>query len=236
LIDVFLVFDSQRDREEGFFGLGKVGAASADDLVGEDSAKHILDKGRLIGCSHLILNPIEEHIGKLINIHLFCYIGRVAFVVFEGITEIFRIVEFIIAVPKMKEHLLYLIEQIFFLDFWGKRVFLAVGEGVSEARDHKELLHERVHVADAAEILDADVAGCGFHLVEEGDGPVVEPTGAPLSLPVQLSHIDAHFFQGLLVAAHQDPQKAEALVSALVGLAQTLGIREQAVRNDKGSH
>lgn len=44
---------------------------------------------------------------------------------------------------------------------------------MSEARDHEQLLHEGVYVADATQVFDAHKASRRLHLVEESYGPII---------------------------------------------------------------
>lgn len=52
-------------------------------------------------------------------------------------------------------------------------VWIIDGQNVrAEARHHEELLEERDHVADAAEVLQANIACCRLLVVKMGDAPV----------------------------------------------------------------
>lgn len=85
-------------------------AAFANYLIGKNSSKHLFNEGRSVGVFHLILEPVKENIGKLVDIHLLCEIGGIALVVLEGMTKLFGVVKLFVTGPQIQEHFLYLIE------------------------------------------------------------------------------------------------------------------------------
>ncbi len=121
-----------------------------NDLVREYSTKHIFDKSGTISTSHLIFKSVEKYIGKLVYIHLFCYISWISFIIFKGMTEILRSIKFLITDPEIKEHFLNLIKEILAVCFFDKIRLFTTCKSVSKTRNHKELLHEAVHVADTS--------------------------------------------------------------------------------------
>ena len=100
---------------------------------------------------------------------------------------------------------------------------------VAEARDHEQLLVERVHVADAAQVLDSDAAGAGLFVVVELDVPVALLVGAPRGALVELLHVVCHFRKVLEAVTREDQQQ---LVGCLPGMmAFAFGRVLAAVRN-----
>jgi hypothetical protein len=127
-----------------------VWASFADDLVRENTPKHILDEGWLRGVLHLHLKTVEQDLRELIDVHLLGYVSGVSFIILEGVAEVFGVVELPIAIPQGQEDFLHLIQQVLFFELWGVKRVLAVGESIPQTRYHVQVLHESIHVADTA--------------------------------------------------------------------------------------
>lgn len=125
-------------------------ASFADDLVRENTPKHILDEGWLRGVLHLQLEAVEQDLREFVDVHLLGDVSGVSFIILESVAEVFGVVELPIAIPQGQEHLLHLIQQVLFFKLWGIKRVLAVGESMSEARYHVQVLHESIHIADTA--------------------------------------------------------------------------------------
>lgn len=60
---------------------------------------------------------------------------------------------------------------------------------VSETWDHKQLLEEGYHVADAAKVLQPGVASRGLLVIEVRNLPVVQFVGPPGGLVAEFSNV-----------------------------------------------
>ena len=60
---------------------------------------------------------------------------------------------------------------------------------VAEAWNHKQLLIERVHVADATEILDTDMTSCRLLILVETQAPVTFFVCAPTWILIEALHV-----------------------------------------------
>mmetsp|Transcript_4097 Transcript_4097/g.17155 ORF Transcript_4097/g.17155 Transcript_4097/m.17155 type:complete len:496 (+) Transcript_4097:3149-4636(+) len=137
--------------------------AVRDELAGGFASQHVLDDAGLLGARHLRLELVEELREVLGGVALLHDVDGVAVPVPEGHAEAAGVVGAALRLLEVGEHA---------LDLVGDRVLgLARRDGVleqasAELGDHEELLVGGVHVADAAQVDQAGVAGGALHVVE----------------------------------------------------------------------
>lgn len=185
----------------------------ADYFVREHTSEHILDDSRSISFFHLIFQTIEENIRELVDIHLFSHICRITFIILKGIAEVLWIIKLLITVPQIEEHLLNLKQQVLLFEFRNKCRLYTCSYRVSKVRYHEELLHKRVHIANATEILDANVASGRFHLIQQSNCPVVESLCTPLPCFVQRCDVMACSLHNFGIVADENPKQGKRLSS-----------------------
>ncbi len=80
------------------------------------------------------------------------HIRGVSLIILDSMAKILGVVELLLAMLQVQEHFLDLEEEIVLYIFEGRGEGGVFGgsDGVAEVGDHKELLHEAVHIADAA--------------------------------------------------------------------------------------
>lgn len=161
----------------------------ADDLVCKLASKVILD-GLLLGSSlNGCLESVQEHCKVLLDIHLLEHVHWLAFPVLEGVTVTFWVYVHLLREEQSGEQCLELHEHVVFVSIF---VVVRVRHGknvVSEAWDHEQLLVQRVHVADAAEVLDANMARDRLLIFVKFDVPVVFFVCPPTWLLVESLHV-----------------------------------------------
>jgi hypothetical protein len=84
----------------------------------------ILDGILLRGTFESSLKSIHKHIEELLNIHLFKYISRIAFPIFESMAETFRTYILLFRFEKSSEQELKLIENILFFYILGRNTII----------------------------------------------------------------------------------------------------------------
>jgi hypothetical protein len=113
----------------------------------------------LLGCAlDRVLKAVKEHLEKLLNIHLLEHVCWLALPILEGVTEALRIYVLLLRFEQACKERLELIEHVF---IWLLVFMIWVFNRkniLSEPWYHVQLLEERDHVTDAAEILDANKA------------------------------------------------------------------------------
>ena len=90
---------------------------------------------------------------------------------------------------------------------------------VAEPRDHEQLLVERVHIADATKVLDANAASTGLFIIVEFDVPVTFLVGAPRGALVELLHVRHHLSEILEAVPGEDQQQVVGSFPCMVALA-----------------
>mmetsp|Transcript_12009 Transcript_12009/g.48366 ORF Transcript_12009/g.48366 Transcript_12009/m.48366 type:complete len:323 (-) Transcript_12009:4031-4999(-) len=159
LLDVGPVLDVEADGVVGLVTLRDILALLADELRAHLAAPRALQQLLLRCALQVLLHFVAEHVEELVGVHLHEDVRRVAVVVLDGLTEVRRVVALLPRLLQEREQPLDLVGHIVC-----PRVLLSVGrhveaqDGAPEVRHHEQLLHERVHVADAAQVADAGVA------------------------------------------------------------------------------
>ena len=156
--------------------------AFADNLIGENASKEVLDNILIRSSFHLVFKAIEQDPRKFIDIHLLMDISGESFVVLESMAEICRSVEFPLTVDKIVEHFLHLEQHIFVIFFLPIIRVLALKKSFSKFRDHKELLEETIHVASASQVLQPYISACRFYFVSRSQSPIIKLSTPPQSL------------------------------------------------------
>ena len=214
-----LVLDGNAKGQEVFCTLILVGARLADDLVGKLSSEMVLDCLFLRGALDCSLEAVQEHGQVFLYVHLLNHIHWLALPVFEGMTVCFRVDVHLLREEQACEQRLPLQEHVVFI-----RVLVMVGvlDGkniVAEARDHKQLLIKRVHIADAAQVLDSNAASTGLFVIVEFDVPVALLVSAPRGALVELLHVSHHLGKVLETVAREDQQQEIGCFSRMVAFA-----------------
>lgn len=117
-----------------------------------------LNEIHLVGTLNLVFDSVHQHVVELVHVHLLKHIHRLPFPVFVGIAEPARVVVLLVALRQCHEHALELKQGILILLQLQELRVDAIEKRLSEARNHIELLKQRVHVADASKIFDADIS------------------------------------------------------------------------------
>jgi len=196
-LESLLVLDWDTEREESLSPRVVVRAVLADNLVRKLASEVVLNRLLLGGSLDSILKSIQEHSEVLLDVHLLEDVDGLTLPVFEGVAVGFWVHVHLLGEQQTCEEGLPLQEHIVFV-----RVVVVVGvlgcqDVVAEPWDHEQLLVKRVHVADAAGVLDAHVASDRLFILVESDVPIALFVRSPTRLLVEFLHVCKHYFQVL---------------------------------------
>ena len=150
--------DWQREVQVVLHAVLELATLRADHLTAELAAEDTLDE-MLSRCGlQCILKTIEDEIQEFLSILLLSCVGRGTIKLFEGKAELFRVVVIALRELEVSDKLLQLVHHVV-VDLVAPVLlhvkFFAIintHQVVAEGGHHKELLHHRVHVADAAQV------------------------------------------------------------------------------------
>ena len=170
-------------------------ASLADDLAREGSSKVVMYCLFLRCAFDRVLKPVQEHVEILFDVHLLNYVDWLSFPVFKRVTIGFRINVHLLRKQQARKQILPLQKHVVLV-----RVLVVIGvfdakDIVSEARDHKKLLVQAVHIADAAQVFNADVSRRGLFIVIKLNVPICILLGAPRNFAAELMHVLEHFLK-----------------------------------------
>jgi len=135
------------------------------------------------------LQPVQEHVEVLLNVHLFDHVDWLAFPVLEGVAVGFGAdVHFLRKEQACKQTLPLKEHVVCILVF----VVVRIRDGedvIAEAGDHEQLLVQRVHIANAAKIFEADIASRTLFIDCEAEFPVTFLMRSPARVCIELSDV-----------------------------------------------
>ena len=199
----------EADRVEGLLALRAVLARLAHELRAQRAAPDALQQPLLRRALERLLDLVDEAVEELVDVLLQAHVDRVLVVVFDGVAQRARMVALLLTLLQVAEHHLQLVQQVVGarLVVGEERLLAHAEDAVAEALHHEQLLQQRDHVADAAEVADADVAGARALFEPRRVAPV----------KVVLGRLDVHLvyqLQELALVVHallaQQPQQLEA--------------------------
>lgn len=203
------VLHLERDRHELLLSFAVVRTPLADEFVGEDAKEEVLHDFFLLCPFDQVLDAVDQHVKELVDVTLDHRVDRRPIDVFKGQAEFLRVEVLLlkllegakdafklvhdvgvfglgqgklILVLNRLLRVLRLVAALFDgLDHRARRLLIFDFEhSLAERCDHKQLLHDTVHVANAANVLQPDVTRRRFLLlVIGGYAPVVGPRCAP---------------------------------------------------------
>mmetsp|Transcript_9283 Transcript_9283/g.23256 ORF Transcript_9283/g.23256 Transcript_9283/m.23256 type:complete len:341 (-) Transcript_9283:78-1100(-) len=209
-----MVLDLHADAEEGFLALRAVPAVTADDLAGELAAKIVSEKAWPGRGAQRIFKHVKKHLAKLVNVHLRAHIadGGAAEVPHNRPQRV-RVGIQLAAGVQLRKQQLGVVQQAgvrglavcaVVRALRGPRRGGQAQEVLHKVRHHEQLLHQRVHVAGRAQVLQAHVAA--RRLLRHGGQQVPLPN-APHR--VQVAHDQCGNALQACWAARQLQQEAE---------------------------
>mmetsp|Transcript_7892 Transcript_7892/g.24360 ORF Transcript_7892/g.24360 Transcript_7892/m.24360 type:complete len:407 (+) Transcript_7892:1440-2660(+) len=158
LLQRVLALHLDGDGVERFHALAAVRATLADQLTDQlalpDVLHQVLLRGALERALHLVAQVVEE----LVHVHLHCGVGGSTLRVLVGLAEGRRIVVLLLALLQVAEHQLHLVHEIVGQLLAALLAVLQREDAAPEAGHHEQLLQQRDHVADTAQVADAHVA------------------------------------------------------------------------------
>lgn len=113
-IKIFQSFDFKANRRKIFLPAGLMRAIFTFNDCKLLAIKDFLDEilALCVRFNDHILNPVEENISELVNIHLHFHTGRPSFIIFKGLKEVSIYIGLALAKIQIKKYLLQLIDQI----------------------------------------------------------------------------------------------------------------------------
>lgn len=138
-------------------------APFTNNLVRKYSTEEIFDYIFIASGLNLIFESVKENIGELIDIHLFENVGWLTLVVFECMTELSRNIVFGVAFQQGIKHFFDLVQYIFLTLLLLFKWIFAFKNSLPKIWDHKYLLEQTVHIADASKIFQSNIAACRFN-------------------------------------------------------------------------
>lgn len=113
-IKIFQSFDFKANRREIFLPTGLMWAIFAFNYSKLLAIKDFLDEilALCVRFNDHILNPVEENISELVNIHLHFHTGRPSFIIFKCFKEKPIYIGLALSKIQIKKYLLQLIDQI----------------------------------------------------------------------------------------------------------------------------
>ena len=135
-----------------------MGARFADNFVGQLPSKVILRSFLVWSALDRVLQLVQEHVEVLLNVHLLDNVHCISLPVFKRLTVGFRVDMHLFRQLQRSKQILPLKEEVIILGIFVVVRVLDRENVVPEARNHKQLLINRVHVADAAQVLDTNIA------------------------------------------------------------------------------
>lgn len=141
-------------------------------------------------------------------------IDRLALPVFVRVTKAFRIDVLPLTPLKTHENLLKLQEHIVILLLIVVIWVFDAQHWLSEPIVHEKLLDQTDHVADAAEIFDANIASGALVFVEMLDAPVIDFVSAPTGMLIEFIHESKHLIKVWQAVSAQNSQQFEGRASS----------------------
>ena len=150
-----------------------------DQFVCEASVEEVLHDLLLFRAFDEVLNSVDQHVEELVYVLLNVGVNRTSIDVLECEAELLWIEILLLKFHQCPEDPLDLVDDVF-ADRHSSLLVFNFEHGFLECRDHEQILHNTVHIADASDVLEADETSAALLLlVDCGDGPVRTSGGSP---------------------------------------------------------
>lgn len=130
-------------------------------LTNELISKHTLEQVRhlflLRSAFNEALNTIHEHIEEFVNVLLNIQINGTSIIILESSAEFLGIEVLLLYLHEAAKNAFDLMKHIFLGRFFICFLILDLYDKLPECGNHKQILHDAVHVANAARILKPNV-------------------------------------------------------------------------------
>ena len=126
----------------------------ANNFIHECAVEQILHDLLFLCVLGKCLNFVDEWIEEFVGVFLDGRVDRASIYIFEGFTELLGVVVLLLQVHEASKDALDLVENVLARRF----IFLVFNFEYCfpKGRDHEQLLHNRVHVTNVANVLQAN--------------------------------------------------------------------------------
>jgi len=134
-----------------------MGTSTTDKLISKNTVKQVFHYLLFFCAFCKILNSVNQHMEKFVDVLLHPWVDRAAINVLEGFAEVLGVIILLLELHKRTKYFLYLVKTIVTVRQGPHIAVLHFEHRLPKRGHHIQLLHNAVYVADAAYVFQTNV-------------------------------------------------------------------------------